>query len=89
LPDDGQITFTHEDLHRANIMVSLQGPIEILAIIDWGQSGWYPDYWEYCKAAYTCMYSVEWRLHWIPMFLAPSIEEHEAFGEYVMAIGAV
>jgi hypothetical protein len=35
------------------------------------------------------MYSGEWLLHWIPMFLAPRIEEHEAFGEYVMAIGAM
>jgi hypothetical protein len=21
-----------------------------VGILDWGQSGWYPSYWEYCKA---------------------------------------
>ncbi|PMD33308.1 phosphotransferase enzyme family protein [Hyaloscypha variabilis F] len=89
LPDDGAITFTHADLHEENILISQHGPPQILAIIDWGQSGWYPDYWEYCKAAYTCMYSGEWRMQWIPMFLAPRLDEHEAFSEYVMAIGAL
>jgi thiamine kinase-like enzyme len=66
LPDTGKITLTHEDLHQGNILVS-----QVLAIIDWGQSGWYPDYWEYCKAAYPCWYSGEWRSRWIPMFLNP------------------
>ena len=89
LPDDGPITFTHADLHRGNILISQHRPPQILAIVDWGQSGWYPDYWEYCKAAYTCMYSGEWRMQWIPIFLAPRIDEHEVFSEYIMAIGAL
>ena len=84
LPDDGPITFTHADLHRGNILISQHGPPQILAIVDWGQSGWYPNYWEYCKAAYTCMYSGQWRLQWIPMFLAPRLDEHDAFAEYTM-----
>jgi len=89
LPDGGATTFTHGDLHQGNILISHQRPFRVLAIVDWGQSGWYPDYWEYCKAAYTCVYSGEWRLKWIPMFLTPRIDEHEAFSEYVMSIGAV
>ncbi|RMD41868.1 hypothetical protein DV735_g3284, partial [Chaetothyriales sp. CBS 134920] len=53
LPDDA-ITFTHSDLHRSNIMVTAEGqPPRVLAIIDWQQSGWYPAYWEYCKARWT------------------------------------
>jgi thiamine kinase-like enzyme len=89
LLDEGAITFTHADLHPGNILISKHGPVQILAIVDWGQSGWYPDYWEYCKAAYTCMYSGEWCLKWIPMFLPPRLDEHLAFSEYIMAIVAI
>ncbi|RFU31802.1 hypothetical protein B7463_g4532, partial [Scytalidium lignicola] len=88
LPDTGRITLTHGDLHQGNILISLTNPPQVIAIIDWGQAGWYPDYWEYCKAAYTSWYSGEWRNRWIPLFLAPRLEEHEAFSEYTMAIGA-
>ena len=50
VPDDSSITFTHADLNPVNIMVSKDSPCRVLAIIDWQQSGWYPAYWEYCKA---------------------------------------
>lgn len=52
LPDDSPIFFTHADLNPENIIVSSpgDGPTRVLAIIDWHQSGWYPAYWEYCKA---------------------------------------
>ncbi|KAE8408875.1 phosphotransferase enzyme family protein [Aspergillus pseudonomiae] len=62
LPDTGEIKFTHADLHRGNIIVSTTGPARILAIVDGAQAGWYPDYWEYCKACYTCLYEDEWGL---------------------------
>ncbi|KAF7511645.1 hypothetical protein GJ744_003808 [Endocarpon pusillum] len=42
-----QIVFTHNDLHFSNIMVH-DGHIS--SIIDWADSGWYPDYWEYVSA---------------------------------------
>jgi Phosphotransferase enzyme family len=61
LPDTRTIKLTHEDLHQGNIIISSAGPPRILAIVDWAHSGWYPDYWEYCKAAYTCWYDGEWR----------------------------
>ncbi|RDW68722.1 aminoglycoside phosphotransferase family protein [Aspergillus mulundensis] len=89
LPDDGDIKFTHGDLHRGNIMVSSTSPPRILAIVDWGQAGWYPDYWEYCKALYTCWYEDEWRQDWIDRVLEPRFEESQVFSEYTMAIGAV
>lgn len=60
LPDDSPITFTHADLHQSNIMVTSDAPYRVVAIIDWHQSGWYPDYWEYCRATYTADYSEEW-----------------------------
>ncbi|RDL38253.1 Uncharacterized protein BP5553_02593 [Venustampulla echinocandica] len=89
LPDNGAITFTHGDLHRGNIMVSSTNPPQIVAIVDWGQAGWYPDYWEYCKALYTSHYAGTWRQQWIPMFLDCRTEEHEVFAEYFVSIGAI
>ncbi|PYH37125.1 phosphotransferase family protein [Aspergillus neoniger CBS 115656] len=89
LPDTGDIKFTHADLHRGNIIVSSSGPARVLAIVDWAQSGWYPDYWEYCKALYTCWYEDEWRRDWIDKFLFPRAQEALIFSEYTMAMGAV
>ncbi|CAA7269377.1 unnamed protein product [Cyclocybe aegerita] len=52
LPYDSPIVFTHGDLSFSNIMItprSAPGPARVLAVIDWEQSGWMPDFWEYCK----------------------------------------
>ncbi|KAE9369000.1 kinase-like protein [Stipitochalara longipes BDJ] len=69
LPDNSPITFTHADLHPSNIMVSTENPCRVVAIIDWHQSGWYPAYWEYCKAVYTAELNGEWETEYIPRFL--------------------
>jgi len=54
LPDDVPIKFTHGDLHRGNILLSPIGTApRVIAIIDWHQSGWLPEYWEFCKALCT------------------------------------
>ncbi|KAJ5223262.1 hypothetical protein N7468_007804 [Penicillium chermesinum] len=89
LPDDEDIKFTHADLHRSNIMVSSSKPARILAIVDWEQAGWYPSYWEYCKARYTCWSEDEWRWEWIDKFLCPRLPELEVFVEYILSIGSV
>ncbi|EGC45613.1 phosphotransferase enzyme family protein [Histoplasma capsulatum var. duboisii H88] len=89
LPDDGTIRFTHGDLHRGNIIVSRTDPPRVMAVIDWTHAGWYPDYWEYCKALYTSDYNGEWRNTWIPRFLEQYPKEFAVFSEYVMQIGAV
>lgn len=83
------IKFTHADLHRGNIIVSCSTPARIIAIVDWAQSGWYPDYWEYCKAHYTCWSEDEWRRDWIDNFLCPRMQEFLVFSEYTMAMGSV
>lgn len=44
------IVFTHNDLCPPNILLSSGRNPTVVAIVDWGQSGWYPAYWEYCKA---------------------------------------
>ena len=40
--------FTHNDLHFGNILMSPTGN-EVIAIIDWEASGFYPAYWEWAK----------------------------------------
>ena len=89
LTDTGMIKMTHADLHRENIIISSTKPSRVLVIVDWEQAGWYPDYWEYCKALYTCNYESEWREEWIDKFVDPRMDEFLSFIEYTMAIGAV
>lgn len=89
LSDDAAIKFTHGDLHRGNIMISPTAPSRVLAVVDWTHAGWYPEYWEYCKALYTSHYNGEWRNVWIPKFLDQYAVEFDVFGAYVMQIGAV
>ncbi|KAE8338366.1 hypothetical protein BDV24DRAFT_88554 [Aspergillus arachidicola] len=88
LPDTGEIKFTHADLNRRNIIVSSFTPIQIV-VVDWQQSGWYPDYWEYCKALYTCWDGDEWHKEHIDRFLKPREDVYSLFSYYCMAMGAV
>ncbi|KAI5858267.1 phosphotransferase enzyme family protein [Durotheca rogersii] len=69
LPDNAAVVFTHADLHPSNIIVSRCSPCKIAALIDWRQSGWYPEYWECCKAFYTAEVRGEWMEKYIPLFL--------------------
>ncbi|ROT42204.1 phosphotransferase enzyme family protein [Sodiomyces alkalinus F11] len=69
LPDDSPVVFTHDDLHPSNIILSITQPRRIIALIDWRQSGWYPDYWEFCKAVFTVPGDGEWATEYIPRFL--------------------
>ncbi|KAF5319236.1 hypothetical protein D9619_008701 [Psilocybe cf. subviscida] len=55
--DSASIRFTHTDLSPNNIIMSSTGT-EVMGIIDWQESGWYPDHWEYVKARYIA--STEW-----------------------------
>lgn len=87
LPDDGQVTFTHNDLHPSNIMLTAAGvePVRVLAIIDWHQSGWYPDYWEFCKMSYSVL-DGDWTKDYIPRILERPYG-CEGWGYYVDALG--
>lgn len=77
LLDDTPIVFTHGYLHPRNIIVSLPDeegesmPLRVLSIVDWHQSGWYPSYWEYCKAIYTVDPRSQWVREYISEFLEP------------------
>ncbi|KAK3941223.1 kinase-like domain-containing protein [Diplogelasinospora grovesii] len=82
LPDTAR-RLTHGDLHLANILV-LRSPdgsqISVSGMVDWEQAGWYPDYWEYCKAMIVGPYGDEWReAGWVDIVLQPCECEFEAF----------
>ncbi|TRM64544.1 kinase-like domain-containing protein [Schizophyllum amplum] len=51
--DDHPIVFTHGDMHMANVLVRVHGEgpedVEVVALLDWEQSGWRPLYWEAMK----------------------------------------
>lgn len=52
---------------------------KIAAIIDWEQAGWYPAYWEYCKARrvrvdpeyFDDAVQEEWHTKYLPMIMDP------------------
>ncbi|KIY44663.1 kinase-like protein [Fistulina hepatica ATCC 64428] len=48
--DDHHTVFTHGDLTPRNIIV--QGHV-VVAIVDWEESGWMPEYWELVKAKWS------------------------------------
>ncbi|KAF9773442.1 hypothetical protein IL306_008723 [Fusarium sp. DS 682] len=88
LLEDHGVVFTHADLHRSNIMVSEDSPCRVVAVIDWHQSGWYPDYWEFYKAEYTNHYNSEWVQKYIPIFLEePSGTSMEGIDDYARSWG--
>jgi aminoglycoside phosphotransferase (APT) family kinase protein len=66
---ENEIVFTHGDLAPRNILVE-EGRIS--GIVDWEQAGWYPEYWEYVKAMWTCIDTWEtvWPLE-VVRFLRP------------------
>ncbi|KAH6995632.1 kinase-like domain-containing protein [Ilyonectria sp. MPI-CAGE-AT-0026] len=53
LPAHVPVMFTHGDLHPSNIIISHGPNPRVVSVIDWHQAGWYPAYWEYCKARWT------------------------------------
>ena len=89
MPRDSAIVFSHADMHPKNIMVSASGLPHILAIVDWGQSGWYPDWWEYFKMCYTTHWERDWRNNWIPKIVEARKVEQYLMAEYTISIGAV
>ncbi|QPH03883.1 hypothetical protein C2857_000295 [Epichloe festucae Fl1] len=71
------IVFTHADLVAPNIMLSTGPDPTVVAVIDWAQAGWYPSYWEFCKARRVDLNSPgfngeiqdEWRAKYLPLVL--------------------
>ncbi|WQF82517.1 Putative aminoglycoside phosphotransferase, protein kinase-like domain superfamily [Colletotrichum destructivum] len=57
--------FTHGDFQRKNIVVAEDGEV---VIIDWEAAGWYPSFWEYSTAMFSCRWDNDWH-SWIPQIL--------------------
>lgn len=79
------IVFTHNDFVPPNILLSSGPDPKVAAIIDWGQAGWYPAYWEYCKARrvrvdpeyFDDSVQEEWHKKYLAMILDP--EDDDAY----------
>ncbi|WEW57591.1 hypothetical protein PRK78_003058 [Emydomyces testavorans] len=85
--DDAAIKFTHGDLHRSNVIVSTTPPRpRVVGIVDWEQSGWFPEYWEERKAIYTALASDEWITTYLPKILKSYKGTEEAWGFFTDAI---
>lgn len=54
---DHETVLTHGDFSPRNILV--QGS-EVVAILDWEMSGFYPEYWEFMKAHYRPAWESDW-----------------------------
>ncbi|KAJ8127717.1 hypothetical protein O1611_g5919 [Lasiodiplodia mahajangana] len=70
------IVLTHNDFAPRNILV--QGS-KVVALLDWELAGYYPDYWEYCKA----MGRPDWQSGWVKeraldKILQPQLKELSA-----------
>ena len=82
--------FTHGDLQRKNIMLrgypstGMEAQREIkdiqIVLIDWETSGWYPSYWEYARAIFSCgRWDDDWNF-WIDQILEPYRNEFSWMG---------
>jgi len=63
-----RILFTHADLNARNILVDRVGlpdgskSWKVTGIVDWENSGYYPEYWEYTKSLFEGFrYRQRWR----------------------------
>ena len=83
LSDSGGICFTHRDFNLRNAMGSEEGPLGIVAVVDWEQAGWYPEYWEYAKLLVAEIHSDEWRWDgWVDRVIQVYENERFVVGEY-------
>ncbi|KAI0426010.1 kinase-like domain-containing protein [Xylaria sp. FL1042] len=52
-----KIVFTHADLNMRNVLMQ-NGRLS--GIVDWENSGWFPEYWDYTKAHFTTKLKKRW-----------------------------
>lgn len=78
------VVFTHNDLCLPNILISQDPDPKVTAILDFEQSGWYPWYWEYCKArrvgridkgVFEYVHLEEWATQYLLLVIDPVDDE--------------
>lgn len=79
--------FAHGDLNPYNILIHNSN---VVGIIDWEFSGWYPHYWEFTSAWFGNVTRSRWQQMLNQFLYVPSSEEfqmeetrHQWWGEYV------
>lgn len=87
IPDDAAIVFTHAELHCSNILVDPDNPSTIVAILNWHYSGWWPDYWEFCKTQYVYEPGPDWHRYMIEFLEEPDEVTQDGFFSYHRAMG--
>lgn len=87
IPDECAIKFTHGDLHPTNVIISSQWPHRVLALVDWEQSGWFPEYWEARKAQYTADRFEKWSTHYLSMILDQYAATWDPWDYYTSSMG--
>ncbi|KAF4996692.1 hypothetical protein FGRMN_4350 [Fusarium graminum] len=83
IDQDMAICFTHNDLCPPNILISHGPHPKVVGIIDWGQAGWYPLYWECSKSRrvgvrdenFTYALYQDWVKSYLPIIFDPMDEE--------------
>jgi hypothetical protein len=71
------IVLTHNDFDPRNILV--QGT-KVVSILDWEFSGYYPEYWEYCKAVSCPDWEHPWsQSHAVDQIMQPYYKEIAVF----------
>ncbi|OKL59617.1 hypothetical protein UA08_05445 [Talaromyces atroroseus] len=83
IKEEVPIVFTHDDFVSPDILLTPGPNPKVAAVIDWGQAGWYPAYWEYCKARrvklnpelFNDAIQEEWHMKYLPLILDPMDNE--------------
>ncbi|RDW93784.1 aminoglycoside phosphotransferase family protein [Aspergillus mulundensis] len=92
IDEEVAVVFTHADLVPSNILLSPGSSPRIAAILDWGQAGWYPAYWEFCKARrvranpkfFSDDLEEEWNTKYLPMILE-SVDDETVYHPWLCA----
>lgn len=72
LEDNHEIVFTHADFAPRNILVDGG---RVTAILDWEDSGWYPEYWEHIRAFAHLKPMPDWPDYLMTHILPPRFEK--------------
>lgn len=84
LPDSVGIRFAHGNFQPSNIIVSTTRPYRVVGLVNWGETGWMPTYWEGSKASYKSLLVNDWETGLAKLFGEERDEKvHIAWSWYI------